>query len=105
MAIFDIGVLDTSFNLKLYKINLYYFLALLTQLSPEIFDQRKMDTNCLEANFGYFRLSIARDDKNNENCPSSFLVYGQKLVKFCFEPKKVGKKSKKLSGLLDLLFL
>ena len=37
----------------------------LTQLSPETFDPRKMDANFLEANFEYFRLSTARDDKNN----------------------------------------
>ena len=45
------------------------------QLSPEIFDPRKMDSNFSETNFGYFRLSTARDDKNDENCPSSFLVF------------------------------
>ena len=49
-----------------------------TQLSPDIFDPRKMDSNFLDANFGYFRLSIARDDENNENCPSYFLVFGLK---------------------------
>ena len=49
-----------------------------TQLSPETFDPRKMDANFLEANFEYFRLSTARDDKNNENCPSYFLVFGLK---------------------------
>ena len=43
-----------------------------SQLSPEIFDQRKMDSNFLDANFGYFRLSTARDDENDENCPSYF---------------------------------
>ena len=48
------------------------------QLSPETFDPRKMDANFLEANFEYFRLSTARDDKNNENCPSYFLVFGLK---------------------------
>ena len=45
---------------------------------PEIFDPKKKDSNFLEANFRYFRLSTARDDKNNENCPSSFLVFGLK---------------------------
>ena len=49
-----------------------------SQLSPEIFDPRKMDSNFLDANFGYLTLSTARDDKNNENCPSSFLVFGLK---------------------------
>ena len=49
-----------------------------TQLSPETFDPRKMDANFLEANFEYFRLSTARDDKSNENCPSYFLVFGLK---------------------------
>ena len=34
------------------------------QLSPEIFDPRKMDPNFLEDNFEYFRLSTARDDEN-----------------------------------------
>ena len=53
-------------------------LATYTQLSPEIFDPRKMDSNFLDANFRYFRLSTARDDENNENCPSYFLVFGLK---------------------------
>ena len=70
------------------------------QLSPEIFDPRKMDSNFLDANFGYFRLSTARDDKNNEKCPSCFLVFGLKIVRFCFEPEKMGQKSMKLSGIL-----
>ena len=52
--------------------------ALLSQLSPETFDPRKMDANYLEANFEYFRLSATRDDKDNENCFSYFLVFGLK---------------------------
>ena len=35
-----------------------------TQLSPEIFDPRKVDPKFLEANFEYFILSTARDDEN-----------------------------------------
>ena len=50
----------------------------LAQLSPYIFDQRKMDDNFLETNFEYFRLSTARDDRNNQNCPSSFFRIGLK---------------------------
>ena len=46
----------------------------------------------LEANFKHFRLSAARDDKNNENCPTSFLVFGKKVAKFCLEPETVSKK-------------
>ena len=49
-----------------------------SQPSPDTFDPRKMVANFLEANFEYFRLSTARDDKNNENCPSYFLVFGLK---------------------------
>ena len=49
-----------------------------TQLSPEIFDPRKTDSKCLEANSEYFRFSTARDDKNDKNCQSYFLVFGQK---------------------------
>ena len=41
------------------------FLTHPPQLSPEIFDPRKMDSNFLEANFEYFGLSTARDDKNS----------------------------------------
>ena len=47
---------------------------------PVIFDPRKMNSNFLEANFGYFRLSTARDDKNDENCPSSFLNFRPKKL-------------------------
>ena len=36
-----------------------------SQLSPETFDPRKVVANFLEANFEYFRLSTARDDKND----------------------------------------
>ena len=39
--------------------------SLPTKVCPEIFNPRKMDSNIFEANFGYFRLSIARDDENN----------------------------------------
>ena len=39
-----------------------------TQLSLEIIDPRRIDFNFLEDNFGYFRLSKARDDNNYENC-------------------------------------
>ena len=35
-----------------------------SQLSPEIFDPRKVDPKFLEANFEYFILSTARDDEN-----------------------------------------
>ena len=35
----------------------------------EIFDPKITDTNILQVNFEYFRLSIARDDKNDYNCP------------------------------------
>ena len=35
------------------------------QLSPEIFDPRKMNPNFLEANFEYLRFSTDRDDENN----------------------------------------
>ena len=69
------------FSQRLDYINLnYYFKNHMdnTQLSPEIFDPRKMDSNFLDANFGYLRLSTARDDENNENCPSSFLFFGLK---------------------------
>ena len=34
------------------------------QLSPDIFDPRKVDPKFLEANFEYFILSTARDDEN-----------------------------------------
>ena len=54
------------------------------QLSPKIFDPRKMDSNFLEANFGYFRLSKAWDNKNNENCLNSFLVFGLKSYQITF---------------------
>ena len=47
------------------------------QLSPEIFDPRKMDSNFLEPNFGYFRLSTVRDDKD-KNYPSNLLIFGLK---------------------------
>ena len=43
------------------------------QLSPEILDPRR-----IEANFEYFRLSTAKDDKNNEDSPSSFTDFGLK---------------------------
>ena len=56
----------------------FSFLSYMPQLSPEIFDPRKMDSNFLYANFGYFRLLKARDDENNENCPSYILVFGLK---------------------------
>jgi len=49
-----------------------------TQLSPDTFDPRKMNSNFLDANFGYFRLSTARDDENKENSTSYFLVFGLK---------------------------
>ena len=48
------------------------------KIYSEVFDPRKMNANFLEANFEYFGLSTARDDENNENCPSSFLAFGQK---------------------------
>ena len=48
------------------------------ELSPEIFDPRKMDSDFFDANFGYFRLLTARDDETNKNCPSYFLVFGLK---------------------------
>ena len=34
----------------------------MAQLSPEIFDPRKVDTNFLEADFEYFRVLEARGD-------------------------------------------
>ena len=37
--------------------------TLLSQLSPELFDPRKVDPKFLEANSEYFILSTARDDK------------------------------------------
>ena len=49
-----------------------------TQLSPEIFDPRKKYPRFLQAIFEYFRLPTARNDVNNKNCPSYFLVFGQK---------------------------
>ena len=50
-----------------------------TQLSPEIFDSRKMNSTFFEANFGHFRLSTARVDEENENCPKLFfLLFGLK---------------------------
>ena len=52
--------------------------AATAQLSPEMFDPRKMNSNFLDANFGYLKLSTARVDRNNENCPSYFLVFGLK---------------------------
>ena len=69
---------------------------MITQLSLEIFNPRKMDSNFLEANLGYFRLSTARDNKNDGNCPSSFLIFGLKVAKFCFEPEKNGPKINKI---------
>ena len=36
-----------------------------TQLSPEIVDPRKVDTNFLEANLEYFRLLKAMGDVND----------------------------------------
>ena len=40
------------------------FTSIISQLSPEIFDPRKLHPNFLEANFEYFILSTARDDEN-----------------------------------------
>jgi len=37
-----------------------------------------MDANFLEANPEHFRPPTARNDKNDENCPSYFLVFGLK---------------------------
>ena len=60
-----------------------------------------MDAKFLEANFEYFRLLIARDDKNNENCLSSFLVFGVKnLINSVLNLKTIGQKSMKLSGIV-----
>ena len=67
----------------------------MAQLFPERFDPRKMDANFLKANFEYFRLSIARDDKNNENCPSYFFSFWpKKLLYFVLNPKKGPKINK-----------
>ena len=58
--------------------DLAFQFTVITQLSPEIFDPRKMDSNFLDDNFGYLILSTVRDGENNENCPSYFLVFGLK---------------------------
>ena len=56
-----------------------------TQLSPDIFDPRKMDSNFLKANFECFRLSTGRDDENEQNCPSySRFCYSRNFQKFQF---------------------
>lgn len=61
-----------------------------TQLSPEIFDSRKMNSNFLEANFGHFRLSTARVDEKNENCPKLFFnVWPKKLLNSVLNLKKL----------------
>ena len=61
-----------------------------TQLSPEIFDSRKMNSNFLEANFGHFRLSTARVDEKNENCTKLFFfVWPKKLLNSVLNLKKL----------------
>ena len=72
----DIATLTRRRRMDL--IQLTQTLILWSQLSPEIFDPRKMDPNFLEANFEYFRLSTGRDDENQQNCPSYFSVFGLK---------------------------
>ena len=47
----------------------------MTQLSHDIFDPRNMDTKFLEAKFEDFRVSTARDDKNDNIYTSSFLSF------------------------------
>ena len=86
------------------KNHVFLFISpFIAQLSPEIFDPRKMDSNFLEANFGHFGLSTARDDKDNENCPSSFLYLVNKR-QILFEPEKMGQKPKKLSKIGGFVF-
>ena len=68
--------------------------ALGSKITPhtQTFDPRKMDGNFLEANVESFRLLTARDDKNNENCPSYFLVFGLKeLLNIVLNLKKWAK--------------
>ena len=45
-------------------LNLFCLFTFGPQLSPEIFDPRKMNPNFLEAHFEYFKLSLSRDDEN-----------------------------------------
>ena len=51
---------ETSDVLKSY----YVLRTVPSQLSPEIFDPRKVDPKFLEASFEYFILLSARDDEN-----------------------------------------
>ena len=44
-----------------------------SQLSPEIFDPRKMDTNFFEANFEYFEIPTARNGEINKIVKTLFL--------------------------------
>ena len=67
---------ESSPNSQVKKMISFLATIQYAQLSPEIFDPRKMDANFLEANFEYFRLSTASNEKDNENCPSYFLVFG-----------------------------
>ena len=72
--------------------------ACLTQLSPDIFDPRKVDTNFLEANFEYFSLLTAMGDANNQNCPSSFLDFGLKGCQNLFYTCKNAPKMDEIAG-------
>ena len=53
------------------------------------------------ANYEYFRLSTARDDKNDRKCPSSFFSFWSKmLLNFILMLKKMRQKMMKLSGIV-----
>ena len=54
-------------------------------------------SNFLEDNFEYFRPSTVRDDKNNENCPSSFSNFGLKCCYIHLESGKISLISQKTS--------
>ena len=65
--------------------------SLCTQLSPEIFDPRKVDPKFLEATFEYFILLSARDDENRLNRPVYFNFWPTKLLNFVRKLKKWNK--------------
>ena len=75
---------------KVYRFTRYIFIFLFTIKNWILCTHRSpltkltqgknwyIHSNFLDDNFEYFRLSTARDDKNNQNCPSSFLNFGLK---------------------------
>ena len=64
-----------------------------------------MDPNFLKGNFEYFRLSTAKDDENLIGTVQALLSFWpNKLLKFVFEPEKMGQKLMKLSGTVGFVY-